>query len=536
MLTPRDYQRAAVDAVYGYFETATGNPLVVLPTGSGKSVVCAMLLQEILAAWPAQRILVVTHVRELIEQNYHELLGHWPEAPAGVYSAGLRSRDLEQPITFAGIQSLYRIDTPPPFDLVIIDECHLVPADGEGMYRTLLENLRRQNPRAKVIGLTATPYRLNSGPLVGGGIFTDIAYELPLSILIAQGHLAPITTAPVRERVNLEAVRIKAGEFKAGELEAAMLGDKLVDRIVAEANALAADRHSWLVFASGVAHARALTNALGEGGIAAAMVTGETGDFERERTIDRFRKGQYRALVNVSVLTTGFNVRQIDCLILARPTMSPGLYLQMLGRGMRTADGKVDCLVLDYGGNVQRHGPADQVRSPVRREKGEGEAPSRICPECGAKMHASAAYCGDCGKEFPRDPEKNLSARASSASVLAAESISTVAITRVVYSRHAKPEGKPSLRVDYYAGFNRVASEWVCFEHVGYARQKAVAWWTARTDQGATPSTVLEAVQRQKELRTPDEIIVSFAEKWPRVIRAKFTEKEHEHRELPAVA
>ncbi len=533
MIQPRPYQREAVDAIYRYFETKNGHPLIVIPTGGGKSVILAVFLREVLEQWPDQRILVITHVRELIEQNAKKLFDVWPHAPAGIYSAGLNQREASRPITFAGIQSIYRIaDQLEAFDLVLIDEAHLVPPDGEGMYRQLLTTVQAANPKVKVIGLTATPFRLGQGMLTEGEdrLFTDIAFELPLRRLLDEGHLSPLTTEPVRERANLEAVRVKKGEFASGELEVAMQADNLVNRVVAETCKLAADRKGWLVFAAGVAHARALRDAFCEAGIGVCMVTGQTSDYERTSIINRFKKGEIQALVNVGVLTTGFDAPHTDCLVFVRPTLSPVLYLQMLGRGMRVADGKTDCLVLDYAGNIQRHGPADKVNPPRAKGAGGGEPPYRICDECGAKMHASAIYCGDCGKEFPRDHEKRLKNSASAAAVLSKEQapFETVRVTRVVYARHEKPDSKPTLKVDYYGGISRIASEWICFEHIGYARTKAIAWWASRTTAGSTPTTVGEAIERKNELRQPDEIVVSFTEKWPRVLRARFEQPMQE--------
>jgi len=192
MLTLRPYQQAAIASIYGYFQTNKGNPLVVIPTAGGKSLVMAAFIEGVLKAWPDQRILIVTHVRELIAQNHAEMIGLWPDAPAGIYSAGLGKRDAQARILFAGIQSIHRRASEIGHtDLVLIDEAHLIPGNSSTMYRRFLDALQVINPALKVIGLTATPFRTDSGMLHEGksALFTDIAFEVPVRDLIDQGYL-----------------------------------------------------------------------------------------------------------------------------------------------------------------------------------------------------------------------------------------------------------------------------------------------------------------------------------------------------------
>jgi hypothetical protein len=203
MLTLRPYQQAAITSIYGYFEKESGNPLVVIPTAGGKSLVMAAFIDGVLKAWPDQRVLVVTHVRELIAQNHAEMLGLWPEAPAGIYSAGLGRRDARARILFAGIQSIHDKATRIGHaDLVLIDEAHLIPGRSNTMYRRFLNDLQAINPALKVIGLTATPFRLDSGMLHEGenALFTDIAYEVSVRDLIDQGYLSPLISKQTQTR------------------------------------------------------------------------------------------------------------------------------------------------------------------------------------------------------------------------------------------------------------------------------------------------------------------------------------------------
>lgn len=526
MITLRSYQREALDALYAFFEHTSGHPLVILPTGSGKSVIIAAFLQEVFAQWPRSRILVLTHVKELIEQNFLQLDRLWPHAPAGIYSAGLNRRDIGDAITFAGIQSVYRNAMAlGSYDLILIDECHLIPPKGAGMYRTFLGAMHALNPATKIIGFTATPYRLGHGLLHEGddALFTDVAYEVPIGMLIAQGHLAPLTTAPVRERLHAEGIAKRNGEFVPGALQDAVDHAPVTAAACAEIATLGADRQAWLLFCAGVRHATHVRDELRGLGIPTALVTGETPAAERASLIADYRARRLRALVNVDVLTTGFDAPHIDLLALLRPTQSPGLYLQMCGRGMRTASGKVDCLVLDFAGNVARHGPVDDVRPP-RASRGQpgGEAPYKKCTQCGAKMHPQAAYCADCGYVFPEEAPHDTTA--SSQPILRAEAEAMrYTDLEIRYARHTKVGAPDSLRVDYYAGMRIVARDWICLEHPGYVRTKARLWWKRRAGSHSEPPlTIDDALDRIGELAVPKEILVDETQKYPAIIGVIF--------------
>ena len=199
------------------------------------------------------------------------------------------------------------------------------------------------------------------------------------------------------------------------------------------------------------------------------------------------------------MLTTGFDAPNIDCVVLLRPTMSPGLYYQMVGRGFRLHPGKENCLVLDFGGNVVRHGPVDQIKVKERSLGGKGEAPAKECPECHSVIAAAYATCPDCGYEFPPPERPTHDATATQASILSGQVTNTsYAVSDVYYSVHTKrgagEDAPKTMRVDYKVGWHEYKSEWVCFEHSGYARQKAIAWWQRRSPD-PVPPTVERAVE-----------------------------------------
>lgn len=502
---------------------------------SGKSVMIGAFTRRACSEYPATRVLVATHVKELIEQNFARLKAVWPEANAGIYAAGIGRRDVGNQVTVASIQSIYkRALQLGRYDLILVDEAHLIPPKSEGMYRTFLDAAERINPHVKVIGWTATPYRLRQGMLFegDGALFDGVAAEITIGELLEAGHLCRLTTEPVRTRTSTDQVGTRQGEYITSQLAAAVDVSDVTAAAAREIVELGRDRSTWLVFAVTVKHAEHVRDALEAHGVRAAVVTGKTPKRERERTLVAYKQGHIRALVNVDVLTTGFDHPGIDLVAFLRPTLSPGLYLQMAGRGMRTAPGKADCLVLDFAGNIDRHGPVDSVRPPKAPDpsKGGGGAVEKACPECYATIHASAPLCPRCGHQFPAQPAHE--ATASDAEILSNSKppeAETLEVSEVRYSRHQKPGKAASLRVDYYAGLHRVASEWVCLEHGGYAQARARLWWVERRRPDVSsraPDSVNEALERTHELAEPVSIQVQKRARYNDVVGVTLPDRE----------
>ena len=233
-------------------------------------------------------------------------------------------------------------------------------------------------------------------------------------------------------------------------------------------------------------------------GVEVGTVFGDTLTGLRSQTLDDFRAGRLKYLVNVNVLTTGFDAPNIDCVALVRPTMSPGLYYQMAGRGFRLCEGKQDCLILDFGGNILRHGPVDAVHLHPPNGNGNGQAPAKECPRCHEVIAAGYVTCPACGHEFPERRRTRHKAKASMAGILSDEAtFSECPVQSVYYSVHTKrgaSDGAPkSMRVEYRTGWQQYHSEWVCFEHSGRARERAERWWRRRSD-APVPDTAAKAV------------------------------------------
>jgi DNA repair protein RadD len=517
----RWYQDAAIESVFGYFGHKQGNPIIALPTGTGKSIVIAGFVRKVLELYSKQRILIATHVKELIEQNHARLLAAWPQAPAGIYSASVGRKDIA-PITFVGIQTVAkRAAEFGRVDLLLIDECHLVGDNSNSQYLKFIEGLKAVNPALKVIGLTATAYRLGMGMITEGHIFTDICFDLTdrqsFNGLIAGGWIAPLISRKTQTELDVSEVHKVGGEYDQKELQAAVDKAPITAAALQEAYASGHDRKHWLVFASGLAHAGHICDMLNLMGVPAAVVSGDLPKPERERILRDYKAGVYRAVVNNNVLTTGFDFPGIDLIVMLRPTSSPGLWVQMLGRGTRPLEGKENCLVLDFAGNTRRLGPINDPVIPKKKGKGGGgTAPVRLCPECNSYSHASARVCECCGHEFPSVIKIN--AVSSVAQVLADDlpQIVDFKVDYVTYHEHVKL-GKPtSLKVTYQCGLRRF-DQWVCFEHPGYAGHRAKLWWEERALKPA-PTTVEEARTRAKELKVPASIKVWVNTKHPEIM------------------
>lgn len=518
-VTLRPYQQASVDALYKYFSTHTGNPLIVLPTGAGKSLTMAAFIKDALKQYPQTRIVLLTHIKELIEQDAKAIIRYWPEAPIGIWSAGVGIKQKAQ-ITVAGIQSVHSL--PGKFggtDLVIVDEAHLIPRNADTMYGRFIAGLRKYNPALKVIGLTATHYRMDSGLLVDGHdrIFTDVAYEAHVGDLIKEGYLCPLVAKNGATKADLSDVHTRGGEFVANELQTAMDKNHLVEGALDEVAQYAHDRKHILGFCAGVNHAAHCAEAARRRGWAADYVTGDMTPAERAAKIEAFTSGRLRFLFNAMLLTTGFDYPSIDCIVMLRPTKSTGLYVQIMGRGLRNDGIKQNTLVLDFAGNVERHGPIDQIK--VRRKGAKGDsvsvAPVKECPSCHELVHTSVMRCPGCGHEWPRGATHGTEA-ADAVIVAALEKPRLYIVDRVEYSKHEKQGKPPCLKVRYWCGPTSF-DEWVPIEDARSAVKKhAVQWFWQR---GAMcPDTVVNALDMVPKLPAPDTITVKPDGKWWRVI------------------
>ena len=463
--------------------------MLVCPTGSGKSFLIAEIIRAINGKNKELRILVVSHRKEIIEQNVREFQA-LTNLPVGIVSAGLGRKDRRN-ITFANIQSLFR--TPGEWDVILADEAHLISQKSNSMYQALL----KANPTASVVGLTATPMRLDKSVLVGAdGIFTEIAYEITMTELIAKGFLAPLISV-CDAQIDTTGIKKVAGDFHQGELE--LVTRPLVHEHARAIHNRTKQRSKVLVFCTGIKHTEEMAAALG-----GKAITGDMPDMLRSLYIDQFARGEFKYLCNCEILITGFNVPSIDCVALVRATQSLGLYIQAVGRGSRTAPEKKDCLILDFGGNINRHGPVDLIEVVVKKDTPPQfrVPPVKSCDECGCVCNIRLELCPACGAKFPL--KTKLTQAPSAAPILSTQDVDEVIDMHM--SIHNKPDKPPSFRIDFLMASGKSIAEFLCFEHYGYAAQMARRKWEAFGGKTPAPAFCLHALQRKEELDAPHKV------------------------------
>ncbi|GIU10754.1 DEAD/DEAH box helicase [Shewanella morhuae] len=459
----RDYQQQAVDAAIAHFKQSHASAVLVLPTGAGKSIVIAEL-----ARIAKGRVLVLTHVKELVAQNAQKV--GLLTAKASIYAAGLNQKHTDGKTVVASIQSAARglSQFDQPFSLVIIDECHRVSLAKTSQYQQVLTHLRTKNPQLRLLGLTATPYRLGTGWIyqqhyhgkVGSpehAVFEHCVFELSLRPLIKQGYLtAPLMFDGLSAQYDFSQLKPNDnGEYIESEVND-LLGHygRATTAIVKQLIELSQHRKGIIIFAATVRHANEVFGLLNQTYEAqSAIITAQTHDNERDETIERFKAQELKFLVNVAVLTTGFDAPHVDLIAILRPTASVSLFQQMIGRGLRIAEGKKDCLVIDYAANgydlyfpevgqakpnsksvpVQVHCPVcdfanifwgltdddgDIIEHFGRRCQGIVEQQSKkqqcdfrfrskSCPDCGEENDIAARICQHCQSTLI-DPDKRL--------------------------------------------------------------------------------------------------------------------------------
>ncbi|MFK7944244.1 MAG: DEAD/DEAH box helicase, partial [Paracoccaceae bacterium] len=393
------------------------------------------------------------------------------------------------------------------------------------------------NPMMKVIGLTATPYRMDSGSLIDpeeGTIFTDLCYDIELGFLVEQGYLSPLQSKKPTAVFDLSDLKPKSrGDWTESDLSEVVDTDKNNGPAVAEMYQLAHDRKKWLVFAVNVAHAHNLNRLISAGGRKSRVIEGSMDKATRAQYIAMYQRGELDCLVNVNVLSVGFDAPDVDMLALCRPTQSVGLYVQQLGRGLRISPGKHDCLVLDFAGNIAAHGPVDCIptlppkrKKKVQNEDGEEMAPGKVCgnPECEQFVHASVRVCPHCGHEFPK-AEIAIEEEAETEAVMTLTRDVTVKPWKEVKSRvftiHTPAgEGRISsikcrTTVQRTKKMEAAANEFICVEHSGRAGAAAREWWIKQGGHFPAPTTLDEFMGRQDELyRLTHAIIVRDGNFW----------------------
>ncbi|WP_234668025.1 DEAD/DEAH box helicase [Halomonas sp. TD01] len=563
----RPYQTEAVKRVVEHFRATSAPAVVVLPTGSGKSLVIAEL-----ARLARGRVLVLAHVRELVEQNHAKYQAYGLQAD--IFSAGLKRKEASRQVVFGSVQSVVRNlerFSDASFTLLVIDECHRVSLEKDASYRQVIEHLQRQNPQLKILGLTATPFRLGQGfiyhrhhhGMVRGDeacFFADCVFEQPLRLMVKQGFLA----APKRLDMAIEGYDFSAlapapsGLFREEELNRVVAGSRVTPGIIAQVVEYASARQGVMIFAATVAHAEEIISYLPMN--QAALITGATASQERTSLIEAFKARELKFLVNVAVLTTGFDAPHVDLIAILRPTESVSLYQQIVGRGLRLSPGKANCLVLDFAGNpwdlyspevgepkpdsdsepVQVECPAcghanlfwgkrdgelviehfgrrcqglvDNPNPTAKAGKGRQGADQKqcdfrfrfkVCEQCGAENDIAARRCHGCEQLLVDADDKLKDAlKLKDANVLRVSGMQLEATTN--------GRGLPRLKVTYYDEDGASLAEWFALETPAQRRAfYAVFLSNHLRAPGAKwqPASPAEVVEEQRRLRHPDFVV-----------------------------
>lgn len=525
----RPYQEVIAPQVFDYMISNPGrNPCIAIPTGGGKTIIAADIIKHALEKWPKTKILVVSHVKEILEQDYDALTAYL-NIPVGLYSSGLKSRTFEQ-VTVAGIQSIYRqIDLFKNIDFVIVDEAHLIPIKGLGMYKTFLNGIGEH----RCLGLTATPFRLGSGYIYGEDDETifddciiDLTYMEEFNQLVDDGYLCDLRTMATNSEYDVSGIRTTAGDFNDKDMSDKFDRKDITRKIIDEVIQKATSFNKWLLFAIDIEHAEHITECLIANGINAYIVHSKMKESERDKVIQMFKSGSLRAIVNINILTTGFDAPDIDLIVLLRPTKSPVVHVQSIGRGLRPYPGKNYTMVLDFAGNTERLGPINDVRvAKKRKSKIENVDPiTKRCPKCNAIHHPSVRVCSTCGFKF--EFKSDLRLGSTDAPIIAKNHTSWYEVQDITYNLHRKSHSPNSIKVTYQCGL-RFFREWICIEHEGYAGAKAIKWVINRTGYTNGFISLLNANELLDmcnfgKLKSPLKIKVDTSTKYPNIIEYIF--------------
>jgi DNA repair protein RadD len=520
MIKLRYFQEEVVPAFKEFIDkNKDGHPIIALPTGSGKTYAMADMVKYLVGK--GNRVLILSHVKEILEQNEASLIKYLGKE-VSVYSSMMGRKEIGD-ITVAGIQSVFRKpERFSKFRYILIDEAHMVNAEPGTMYAKFFSGISKHTR----IGFTATPFRLGSGEIFGQGsdtLFThkilDYCTKDKFQQLVEQGYLSKLTTKRTELEMDTSGINLLGGDFNEKQLSERFDRDGVTTEAIKEIIAAGVNRKKWLIFAIDINHAEHIAETLIRNGIPTAPVHSKMSDsgFDRDRSLDGFGNGIYRCVVNVNILTTGFDEPGIDLIALLRPTSSPVLHVQTLGRGSRIEENKDNCLVLDFAGNTARLGPINDVLL-VKRKKGEGGDPiTKECPGCKSILPPAVRICPDCGHEFKF--EHNLSKNAANIEVMDDGKPHWLSVSGVSYEAVRKIGTPSSVKVTYNCSGRKV-NEWICVEHSGFAKHKADHWIKYR---GGLPcSTVDDLIEQVNILKVPNELLVQKKNKYYTINNAKF--------------
>lgn len=527
----REYQIEALDVIDN--DLMTGNEVLLQAAcGAGKTVTLCRLVNRYFFD-SDRRFLILAHKQELMNQfrKTFKNMTDIPERDVGISCSGLNEKNISRRITVATVQTFIgQVDEYKACNLLIIDEAHKVKVGTGSQYDQIIDALRVKNPNMRIVGITATPFRLDHGYIYGDrctgkNVFQRLNHQIRYDRLRAMGYLMELEgKAAINQQFesDMASVRIK-GDYLLDEI-----GDVMVREIHITTAKEAIDEHCKdfkcvCVFCCTIEHAKRIQAVLGD---ECTIVHSQLSDWERYQNMEGWKSGKKRIMASVNILVEGFDHPPVDCLVMARPTLSTSLYLQAIGRVLRTSPGKDRAFLLDLTDNTKRFGTdLDNIKVKVpkpveEREKKEREL-EKQCPSCEVFCHVARHECPECGYTWPIDIiEADMVPHLTDIKFGKPEP-ETHDVDHWLFFRHEKAGKPPSLRVEYHRkGYynSRIASEWICLEHEGYAREKAHIWWEKVSVSIKPPATVDEALEVSHALIQPIKITVEQDGKYMRVI------------------
>lgn len=548
----RPYQIEAHNAFFVHYieRKQKDHSLILMPTGTGKSPVIGSIIQTAMRLYPTMRFMVLTGTRDLVEQDARTIVSMNPNVPVGICCSGLNRTDTAHPVIVGSPGTVVnRIEPIGKIDVLLVDEAQDVSDKVDADYLKIIRALTQINPNLNICGFTATAYRMGMGMLTNGGVFKTVIYDCTtpahFEMFLKNGWLAPLVSGPTQSSYDRSNLKVRGGDFTESSMDTVALNEAVTQACVDEYLAGTANRQSGLAFATSIKHAEMICDMMEAAGASATVIHSKLKKTQIDARMAEFKRGEHRYLINKDKYTVGFDHRPVDSLGIFRPTMSAGLWVQILGRGTRPYDPatapaelarffaylKTSCLVFDFAGNILELGPIDNPRIPQKKGPGGGDAPVRICPKCAMYNHASARFCGGpvetrvvgCGEEFHNELRIDPTGSGGAfMSFMEEKVIEELPVSRVLYLLHEKEGRPPTMKVSYYCR-GRTYNEFIAFEGAGFARKRAEWWFRARTDIGKVPSTTAEALSMTTLFKTPSKIHVHTNKKpFPEILKHEF--------------
>jgi DNA repair protein RadD len=557
-MIPRPHQIKALDMIW----RALGcdpNVLLSAACSAGKTFMFSKITKRFLGDRPAGRVLILLDMEVLVTQARDKLIEAVPELQLdiGIACASVSAfKDTSKRVTIASRQSLANIlGSCEPFQLMIVDECHMMAMPKEeavepvDQYAIIIQVLRDYNPKMRMLGVTATPFRLNDGYIYGNKnasgsrpYFSEVHHRITVAELTAAGYLAPlvgVTACPEDLVQQLGEIGMIGGEYNLGRLGALMEQGVHVGSAVEAWREHAIARKKTLAFCVTIEHAERLAEGFSAAGIPATAIHSRLTPLENHARMKDLEKGlESKVFCSVAKLTKGLDVIDIDCILMARPTKSTALYAQMLGRGQRIAPGKTDCIVIDMVGNNAEHGTdLDKLKVTYKRGVGdeEGQMPTKECPKCACLLHPAVRVCPECQYEYPEKDFEELDkphlvhSDYGVAEPIRAKVQSMYVIDHLARRKSGEKEEdrRTLLKIElscYQDGYALTAIDvkiWLCFPDDGYsgfAIEKGEAKWLEMCGT-RPPRSAAEALDRQEEIKMPEEALIDVSGKWPELLQ-----------------